>query len=126
MVTPAHFFPHGGPWSATRENLTKTLVKNENPKFSYRNNENYQIHLRLFSNKRLELVYTKYEVNRSIIKGDGCIQPFNRVFDMLTGGFAPDFLLRSSNFLLSQRHTHTHTNIEWGKATAAKVELGNK
>ena len=40
-----------------------------------------------FSNNRLELVYTKYEVNRSIIKEDGCIQPFraqNPVFDTLT------------------------------------------
>ncbi len=42
-----------------------------------------------FSNNRLELVYTKYEVNRSIIKEDGCIQPFraqNPVFSTLTTG----------------------------------------
>ena len=32
----------------------------------------------------VELVYTKYEVKRSIIKEDGCIQPFNPVFDTLT------------------------------------------
>ena len=66
------------------------MVKNENPKFSYRNNKNYQIHHRLFSTKRLELVYTKYEVNRSIIKGDGCIQPFraqNPVFSTLTSAW---------------------------------------
>ena len=40
-----------------------------------------------FSNKHIELVYTKYELNRSIIKEDGCIQPFraqNPVFDTLT------------------------------------------
>ena len=39
-----------------------------------------------FSNNRLELVYTKYEVKRSIIKEDGCIQPFraqNPVFSTL-------------------------------------------
>ena len=59
-------------------------MKNENPKFSYRNNENYEMHHGRFSNKRLELVYTKYEVNRSIIKEDGCIQPNNLVFDTLT------------------------------------------
>ena len=79
---------HGLPCSATRENLNKTLVKNGNPKFSYRNNENYQIHHGLFSNKHVELVYTKYEVKRSIFKEDGCIQPFwaqNPVFDTLTG-----------------------------------------
>ena len=75
---------HGLPCSATRENLNKTLVKNDNPKFSYRNNENYEIHHRLFSNKHVELVYTKYEVKRSIIKEDVCKQPFNPVFDMLT------------------------------------------
>ena len=85
---------HGLPCSATRENLNKTLVKNDNPKFSYRNNENYQMHHGRFSNKHVELVYTKYEVNRSIIEEDGCIQPFNRVFDMLTpGGFLLVFLL---------------------------------
>ena len=39
-----------------------------------------------FSNNRLELVYTKYEVNRSIIKEDGCIQPNNPVFSTLTTG----------------------------------------
>ena len=39
-----------------------------------------------FSNKHLELVYTKYEVNRSIIKDGRCIQPFNPVFSTLTGG----------------------------------------
>ena len=64
-------------------------MKNDNPKFSYRNNENYEIHHRLFSNKHVELVYTKYEVKRSIIKEDGCIQPFraqNPVFDTLTSG----------------------------------------
>ena len=59
-------------------------MKNENPKFSYRNNENYQIHHGRSSNQRLELVYTKYEVNRSIIKGGGRIQPDNPVFDTLT------------------------------------------
>ena len=75
---------HGSPGSATRENLNKTLVKNENPKFSYRNNKNCEMHHGRFSNKRLELVYIKYEVNRSIIKEDGCIQPFNPVFDTLT------------------------------------------
>ena len=37
-----------------------------------------------FSNKHLELVYTKYEVNRSIIKDGRCIQPFNPVFSTLT------------------------------------------
>ena len=37
-----------------------------------------------FSNKRLELVYTKYEVNRSIIKGCVPIQPDNLVFSTLT------------------------------------------
>ena len=69
------------------ENLNKTLVKNDNPTFSYRNNENYEIHHRRFSNKHVELVYTKYEVKRSIIKEGGCIQPFraqNPVFDTLT------------------------------------------
>ena len=78
---------HGPPCSATRENLTKTLVKNENPKFSYRNNENDNLHHGGSSNKHVELVYTKYEVNRSIIKGGGRIQPFraqNPVFDTLT------------------------------------------
>ena len=75
---------HGSPCSATRENLNKTLVKNDNPKFSYRNNENYEIHHGRFSNKHVELVYTKYEVKRSIIKEGGCIQPFNPVFDTLT------------------------------------------
>ena len=64
----------------------KTLAKNENPKFSYRNNENYQMQHSGFSNNRLELVYTKYEVKRSIIKEDGCIQPNNPVFSTLTGG----------------------------------------
>ena len=39
-----------------------------------------------FSNKHLELVYTKYEVNRSIIKDGRCIQPFNPVFSTLTTG----------------------------------------
>ena len=80
---------HGSPCSATRKNLNKTLVKNENPKFSYRNNENYEIHHGRFSNKHVELVYTKYEVKRSIIKEGGCIQPFlaqNPVFDTLTAG----------------------------------------
>ena len=38
-----------------------------------------------FSNNRLELVYTKYEVKRSIIKGGRRIQPDNPVFDTLTG-----------------------------------------
>ena len=52
----------------TRENLNKTLVQNDNPKFSYRNNENYEIHHGLFSNKHVELVYTKYEVKRSITR----------------------------------------------------------
>ena len=41
-----------------------------------------------FSNKHLELVYTKYEVNRSIIKDGRCIQPFNPVFSTLTPGWA--------------------------------------
>ena len=59
-------------------------MKNDNPKFSYRNNENYEIHHGRFSNKHVELVYTKYEVKRSIIKEGGCIQPFNPVFDTLT------------------------------------------
>ena len=75
---------------ATGQNLTKTLVKNENPKFSYRNNENDNFHHSRSSNKHVELVYTKYEVNRSIIEGGGCIQPCraqNRVFDTLTTGF---------------------------------------
>ena len=87
---PLRFFLvalQGSPCSATRENLNKTLVKNDNPKFSYRNNENYEIHHRRFSNKHVELVYTKYEVKRSIIKEGGCIQPFraqNPVFDTLT------------------------------------------
>ena len=70
---------------ATWENLTKTLVKNENPKFSDRNNENYQMHHGRSTNTRLELVYTKYEVNRSIIKVEGRIQPRNLVFSTLTG-----------------------------------------
>ena len=71
-------------------------MKNDNPKFSYRNNENYEIHHRLSSNKHVELVYTKYEVKRSIIKEGGCIQPFpgqNPVFDTL----ARDRLLTSRN-----------------------------
>ena len=76
---------HGSPCSATRENLNKTLVKNDNPKFSHRNNGNYEIHHRLSSNKHVELVYTKYEVNRSIIKGCMPIQPDNLVFSTLTG-----------------------------------------
>ena len=63
-----------------------SLAKNENPKFSYRNNENYQMHHSRISNKHVELVYTKYEVNRSIIKGGGRIQPDNPVFGMLTTG----------------------------------------
>ena len=45
--------------------------------------------LGIFSNKHLELVYTKYEVNRSIIKDGRCIQPFraqNPVFSTLTMG----------------------------------------
>ena len=77
---------HGGPCSATRENLTKTLVKNENPKFSYRNNENDNFHHSRSSNKHVELVYTKYEVKRSIIKGCVPIQPDNPVFSTLTPG----------------------------------------
>ena len=37
----------------------------------------------------LELVYTKYEVKRSIIKGGRRIQPDNPVFDTLTLGVSP-------------------------------------
>ena len=80
---------HGSPCSATRENLNKTIVKNSNPKFSYRNNENCQTHHGLFSNKHVELVYTKYEVKRSIILKGGWVyttifRAQNPVFDTLT------------------------------------------
>ena len=42
------------------------------------------MHHSRFSNKHVELVYTKYEVKRSIIKGGRRIQPDNPVFDTLT------------------------------------------
>ena len=77
---------HSAACSATRQNLNKTLGKNENRKFSYRNIEFHHLHLGWSLRQVLELVYTKYEVNRSIIKEGGRIQPDNPVFSTLTMG----------------------------------------
>ena len=59
-------------------------MKIQNRKFSYRNIEFHHLHHGGSFTYVLELVYTKYEVNRSIIKGCVPIQPDNLVFSTLT------------------------------------------
>ena len=63
----------------------------------YRNNGNYNFHHSRSSNKHVELVYTKYEVNRSIIKGCVPIQPDNPVFSTLTLGIGENPTLKWSH-----------------------------
>ena len=71
----------------TLANLTKTSAKKSKIKISYRNNAYFFIHHRVISKHHLVVVYTKFEVKRSILEGCRPIQqisPQNPVFETLT------------------------------------------
>ena len=67
--------------------FNKTLGENWKFKFSYRNNAYFFIHHRVFSKHHLVVVYTKFEVKRSILEGCMPIQTENPVFETLTLGY---------------------------------------
>ena len=73
----------------TLANLTKTLAKKSKIKISYRNNAYFFIHHRVISKHHLVVVYTKFEVKRSILEGCRPIQTENPVFETLTLDWQP-------------------------------------
>ena len=96
----------------------------------YRNNGYFIIHHRVFSKHNLAVVYTKFEVKRSILEGCMPIQTENPVFETLT--VVPHFThLPSISAVRSQRkrqsclqdscqenHTYLEETSVWPKRCA--------